>query len=149
MLTIPNFRNGITGQLGGMRFLIPEKRDRQSDDDPSHHLFFTEAPDRRQGAEERGDGQRALAAFREASGAIRGAPQELPGAGAARPRRCTGVGAMSARKSKARHTPVAEKPISLSSTQQDPTKLQRLVGYPWWCGAMAGSNTNSTQPAGK
>ena len=30
---------------------------------------------------------------------------------------------------------------------QEPAKLQRLVGYPWWCGAMAGSNTNSTQPA--
>jgi hypothetical protein len=37
-------------------------RDRQSDD-PSHHLFFVEAPDRRQGgqerAQERGEGQRA------------------------------------------------------------------------------------------
>jgi transposase len=30
---------------------------------------------------------------------------------------------------------------------QNPAKLQRLVGYPWWCGAMAGSNTNRTQPA--
>ena len=30
-----------------------ENRDRQSDDDPSHHLFFVEAADRRQGATER------------------------------------------------------------------------------------------------
>jgi hypothetical protein len=32
---------------------------------------------------------------------------------------------MSAGKSKARHTPVAEKPISLSSTQQDPTEAEQ------------------------
>jgi hypothetical protein len=32
------------------------RNQRQSDDDPSHHLFVTEAPDRRQ---ERSDGQRA------------------------------------------------------------------------------------------
>jgi hypothetical protein len=49
----------LTGRLGGMKVLILENRDRQTDDEPSHHLFFVEAPDRRQGAQERGDGQRA------------------------------------------------------------------------------------------
>src|SRR3954468_2917601 len=58
----------LTGRLGGVKVLILENRERKSDDDPSHHLFFAEAPDRRQGgqerAQERGDGQRAPAAFR-------------------------------------------------------------------------------------
>jgi len=40
----------LTGRLGGVKLLILENRDRQSDDDPSHHLFFVAAPDRRQGA---------------------------------------------------------------------------------------------------
>jgi hypothetical protein len=43
----------LTGRLGGVKVLVMENRDRQSDDDPSHHLFFVEAPDRRQGAAER------------------------------------------------------------------------------------------------
>jgi hypothetical protein len=43
----------LTGRLGGVKVLILENRERQSDDDPSHHLFFVEAPDRRQGATER------------------------------------------------------------------------------------------------
>ena len=43
----------LTGRLGGVKVLILANRDRQSDDDPSHHLFFAEAPDRRQGAGER------------------------------------------------------------------------------------------------
>jgi hypothetical protein len=43
----------LTGRLCGVKVLILENRDRQSDDDPSHHLFFAEAPDRRQGAGER------------------------------------------------------------------------------------------------
>jgi hypothetical protein len=43
----------LTGRLGGVKVLILENRDRQSDDDPSHNLFFVEAPDRRQGATER------------------------------------------------------------------------------------------------
>ena len=43
----------LTGRLGGMKVLILENRDRQNDDDPSHHLFVTEAPERRQGAAER------------------------------------------------------------------------------------------------
>src|SRR4051812_50193420 len=51
----------LTGRLGGVKVLILENRERQTDDDPSHHLFFAEAPDRRQGvavrAQGRGDGQ--------------------------------------------------------------------------------------------
>ena len=39
----------LTGRLGGVKVLVMENRDRQSDDDPSHSLFFVEAPDRRQG----------------------------------------------------------------------------------------------------
>ena len=27
---------------------------------------------------------------------------------------------------------------------QNPAKLQRLVGYPWWCHAVAGLNINAT-----
>ena len=29
----------LTGRLGGVKVLILENRDRQSDDDPSHHLL--------------------------------------------------------------------------------------------------------------
>ena len=43
----------LTGRLGGVKMLILENRDRQSDDDPSHNLFFVEAADRRQSAVER------------------------------------------------------------------------------------------------
>jgi hypothetical protein len=49
----------LTGRLGGVKVLILENRERQTDDNPSHHLFFAEAPDRRQGAQERGEGRRA------------------------------------------------------------------------------------------
>jgi hypothetical protein len=42
----------LSGRLGGLRVLVMENRDRKSDDDPSHHLFFAEAPDRRQSAGE-------------------------------------------------------------------------------------------------
>jgi hypothetical protein len=51
----------FTGRMGAMKVLILENRDRKGDDDPSHHLFFAEAAprqDRREGAQERGDGQR-------------------------------------------------------------------------------------------
>jgi hypothetical protein len=41
----------LTGRLGGVKVLILENRERKTDDDPSHHLFFVEAPDRRQGAD--------------------------------------------------------------------------------------------------
>ena len=46
----------LTGRLGGLKVLVMENRDRQSDDDPSHILYFVEAQERRQ---ERGDGARA------------------------------------------------------------------------------------------
>jgi hypothetical protein len=45
----------LTGRLGGVKVLSLENRDRQTDDDPSHHLFFVEAAPR-QGSQERGDG---------------------------------------------------------------------------------------------
>jgi hypothetical protein len=35
----------LAGRLGGVKVLILENRDRRGDDDPSHHLFFVEAPD--------------------------------------------------------------------------------------------------------
>jgi hypothetical protein len=43
----------LTGRLGGVKVLILENRDRKTDDDPTHSLFFVEAPDRRQDAGER------------------------------------------------------------------------------------------------
>ena len=46
----------LSGRLGGVKVLILANRDRQNDNDPSHHLFFVEAPDRRQGTQERGSG---------------------------------------------------------------------------------------------
>jgi hypothetical protein len=46
----------LTGRWGALKVLVMENRDRKGDDDPSHVLLFTEAPDRRQ---ERGDGARA------------------------------------------------------------------------------------------
>jgi hypothetical protein len=42
----------LTGRLGGVKVLVMENRDRKSDDDPSHNLFFVEAPDRRQGGQQ-------------------------------------------------------------------------------------------------
>jgi hypothetical protein len=91
----------LTGRLGGVKVLVMENRDQQGDDDPSHILYFAEAPDRRQGvqqgAHERGDGSRAPGSTPDRPEAIRRAPQELPGAGAARSRRCAGVGAVRVR----------------------------------------------------
>jgi hypothetical protein len=49
----------LSGRLGGVKVLILANRDRQSDNDPSHILYFVEGTDRRQGAQERGGGQRA------------------------------------------------------------------------------------------
>jgi hypothetical protein len=75
----------LTGRLGGVKVLILENRDRQSDDDPSHHLFFAEAPDRRQGAGERplerSDGQRGA-----------GTPRTPQNASSERPRTAYGHG---------------------------------------------------------
>jgi hypothetical protein len=42
----------LTGRLGAMKVLVMENRDRKTNDDPSHHLFFVEAPDRRQGGQQ-------------------------------------------------------------------------------------------------
>jgi hypothetical protein len=55
----------LTGRWGALKVLVMGNRDRKGDDDPSHVLLFTEAPDRRQGAGERPQ---------ERSGAV-GAPQ--------------------------------------------------------------------------
>jgi hypothetical protein len=71
----------LTGRLGGLKVLVMENRDRQSDDDPSHHLFFVEAADRRQGAGERPQersGGAGATNTPDASDAISGAPQRLP-----------------------------------------------------------------------
>jgi hypothetical protein len=57
----------LTGRLGGLKVLVMENRDWKSDDDPLHHLFFVEPPDRRQGAQERGDGARASQAAQRPS----------------------------------------------------------------------------------
>src|SRR3954468_3196684 len=54
----------LTGRLGGVKVLILANRDRQSDNDPSHILYFVEGADRRQGVQERGGGQRAPQALR-------------------------------------------------------------------------------------
>jgi hypothetical protein len=48
--------------MNGVKVLILANRGRQSDDDPSHHLFFVEAPDCRQGGQERDNGRRTPAA---------------------------------------------------------------------------------------
>jgi hypothetical protein len=49
----------LTGRLGGVKVLILANRDRQSDDDPSHILYFVDGEKLRQGAQNRGGGQRA------------------------------------------------------------------------------------------
>src|SRR6185369_11682465 len=75
----------LTGRLGGVKVLVMENRDRQSDDDPSHNLFFVEAADRRQGAgerpQERSDGQRGV-----------GTPRPPQNASGERPRTAYGHG---------------------------------------------------------
>src|SRR5687768_14631520 len=68
----------LTGRLGGLKVLILENRDRQSDDDPSHHLFFAEAPDRRQGGAERPAHQRPSQPRRSAFQGHSGGDDELP-----------------------------------------------------------------------
>jgi hypothetical protein len=49
----------LSGRLGGVKVLILANRDRQSDNDPSHILYFVEGADRHQGAQHRGSGQQA------------------------------------------------------------------------------------------
>jgi hypothetical protein len=72
----------LTGRLGGVKVLVMENRDRQSDDDPSHHLFFVEAADRRQGGQERAQdcsgGAEVPQTTPDTSDAISGAPRRLP-----------------------------------------------------------------------
>jgi hypothetical protein len=38
----------LSGRLAGVKVLILENRDRKTDEDPSHHLFFAEAPPRQE-----------------------------------------------------------------------------------------------------
>jgi hypothetical protein len=66
----------FTGRMGAMKVLILENRDRQNDDDPSHILYFAEAPPR----QERADGQKAPSAALGWSEAIHASRQRLPGA---------------------------------------------------------------------
>ena len=41
----------LSGRLAGVKVLILENRDRKTDEDPSHHLFFAEAPPRQERTE--------------------------------------------------------------------------------------------------
>jgi hypothetical protein len=90
----------LTRRLGAMKILILENRDRQNDDDPSHHLLFTEAPDRRQGTQDCVDGQRGAGSPPNGPEATTSAAQRLsePWAagcqpsGAARRQRRAGMG---------------------------------------------------------
>jgi hypothetical protein len=75
----------LTGRLGGVKVLILANRDRQSDNDPSHILYFVEGTDRRQGAQDRGGGQRAPQALRTSQrpsqpqrGSFHGQGQRVP-----------------------------------------------------------------------
>jgi hypothetical protein len=57
----------LTGRLGSVKVLIMENRNRKTDDDPSHHLVFVEAPDRRQGSPEHRKGPKMSLARRRLS----------------------------------------------------------------------------------
>jgi hypothetical protein len=73
----------LTGRLGGVKVLVLENRDRQTDDDPSHHLFFVEAaprPERREGGQERGDGPRGAPNASGSPEAITATAERRPGA---------------------------------------------------------------------
>jgi hypothetical protein len=43
----------LTGRLGGVKVLILANKDRQSENDPSHILYFVDGEQRRQGPQER------------------------------------------------------------------------------------------------
>jgi hypothetical protein len=58
----------LTGRLGGVKVLVMENRDRKTDDDPSHTLFFVEAPDRRQGVQQAAQERSGLGEPRPARG---------------------------------------------------------------------------------
>jgi hypothetical protein len=47
----------FVGRLGGVKVLVLENYDRQGDQDPTHHLFFAEAPDRRPGGQDHTSGR--------------------------------------------------------------------------------------------
>jgi hypothetical protein len=49
----------LTGRLGGVKVLILANKDRQSDSDPSHILYFVDGEKPRFGARELGGGRRA------------------------------------------------------------------------------------------
>jgi hypothetical protein len=49
----------LTGRLGGVKVLILANKDRQSENDPSHILYFVDGEQRRQGPQERGVGLQA------------------------------------------------------------------------------------------
>src|SRR3954454_2642534 len=69
----------LTGRLGGVKVLILANRDRQSDNDPSHILYFVEGTDRRQGAQDRAGGQRApQTPFQPQRGVFHGQGQRVP-----------------------------------------------------------------------
>ena len=77
----------LTDRLGGVKVLILENRDRRSDEDPTHHLFFVEAPDRRpagSGAQRQPDERNAAPATRQhASMSRQPARQQQPSGPAA------------------------------------------------------------------
>jgi hypothetical protein len=77
-------RRYLTGRLGGVKVLILANRDRQSDNDPSHIFYFVEGADRRQGAQDRGGGQKAPQALKRQKpsqlqrGGFQGQGQRVP-----------------------------------------------------------------------
>ena len=112
-------------QIGGVKVLILANRDRQSDNDPSHILYFVE------GEQTGARARRSAVAGREhhripdarrhhslSAAASRGMPVWIE-------RRCAGVGTMSAEKSKASITPAAEKPASLPAAKLEPTEAEQ------------------------
>ena len=58
----------LTGRLGGVKVLILENRDRRGDNDPTHNLFFVEAPDKRQAGTDRAAATPAPVVRQQASG---------------------------------------------------------------------------------
>jgi hypothetical protein len=49
----------LTGRLGGVKVLILANKDRQSENDPSHILYFVDGEKLRPGTQDRGGGTRA------------------------------------------------------------------------------------------
>jgi hypothetical protein len=70
----------LTGRLSSVKVLILANKDRQSENDPSHILYFVDGEQRRPGSQERGAGQRAPNTTPDASDAITTPAQRLPGA---------------------------------------------------------------------